>query len=100
MGASSIGIVQGLAIPWTISAIMLHADNKEAVMSLSGYGTKFTIMSLALVSLTLFVILTLSRYTLRKVTGVALGLAYLSFITFAVMAEMGYVYPCIRQEVD
>lgn len=93
MGASSLGIVLCLGVPWAITAAMLHADGLPAVMALHGSGVQFTIASLALVSLTLFGILTLSRYRLMKLTGVALGIGYLSFITFAVMAELGYVYP-------
>lgn len=93
MGASSLGIVLCLGVPWAITAIMLNADGLEAVMPLHGSGVVYTIGSLALVSLTLFVILSLSRFRLLKSTGVALGIAYLSFVTFAVMAELGYVYP-------
>lgn len=93
MGASSLGIVLCLGVPWAISAAMLNGAGKDAVMPLNGIGVVYTISTLALVSLTLFTILTLSRYRLLKVTGVALGIAYLSFVLFAVMTELGYVYP-------
>lgn len=93
MGASSLGIVLCLGVPWAITAAMKFGAGEVPVMPLHGSGVVYTISTLALVSLALFTILTLSRYRLMKVTGIALGVAYLSFITFAVMAELGYVYP-------
>lgn len=93
MGASSLGIVLCLGVPWAITAIMLNAAGQEAVMPLHGNGAVYTIGSLALVSLTLFTILSLSRYRLLKGTGVALGIAYVAFVAFAVLADLGYVYP-------
>lgn len=93
MGASSLGIVLCLGIPWAITAIMLNSEGKEAVIYLHSYGVQYTIMALFLVSVTQFTILALSKFTLKKLTGIALGIAYLSFVVYACMVELDYLFP-------
>lgn len=93
LGASSLGIVLCLGVPWAISAIMLNNKGEEAIIYLHSYGVQYTILSLLLVSLSLFSVLAISGFKLRKLTGVALGILYLSFVTYAVMVELDYLFP-------
>lgn len=93
LGASSLGILLALGVPWAITLVLQIADGEEGVVPLHGSGVAYTISMLAPVALTLFVILSVSRFRLMKSTGVALGTAYLLFISFAVLAELGFVYP-------
>lgn len=93
MGASSLGIILCLGVPWAITTALNYSAGQEAVSNLHGNGIQVTIASLALVSLTQFTILSISKYRLTKLTGVALGISYLSFITYAVCAELGLIFP-------
>lgn len=93
MGASSLGILLCLGVPWAITTAINFSNGKEASSAIHGNGIQLTIFALTLVSLTQFTILTISKYRLLKTTGVALALSYLAFISFAVFSELGYIFP-------
>ena len=93
LGASSIGIIIALGVPWTISNYLLYADGLEPVISLNGTNARYVIMALFLVSCTLFAVVAISKFKLTKKAGIVLMLAYFSFISYAVFAELGYIFP-------
>lgn len=95
MGASSLGILLCLGVPWAITTAINYSQGKEPVSMIHGNGIQLTIFALALVSLTQFSILSISKFKLLKMTGVALGLSYLAFISYAVFAELGYIFPSL-----
>lgn len=93
MGASSLGIILCLGVPWAITTAISFSQGKAPVTAIHGNGIQFSIFALMLVSLTQFTILSISKFTLLKMTGVALGLSYLAFISFAVFSDLGYIFP-------
>lgn len=93
MGASSLGILLCLGVPWAITTALAYSQGKEPFTAVHGNGVQLTIFALALVSLTQFSILAISKFKLLKLTGVALGIGYLTFISYAVFAELGYIFP-------
>lgn len=64
-----------------------------AYVKIVSYGIEFTISSILLAGLALYVIVTIAGYRLKKTVGLILICVYLVFITFAVFVEMDILFP-------
>lgn len=92
IGASSLGILLSLGLPWFVMALIQKSNGETPYVILNNNGVEFTMLSLLLVILALYLCISLSGFTLHKLTGVALTLFYLLFISFAVVIELDILF--------
>lgn len=92
LGANSLAILASLGIPWFIRNLIHRNDPAKSFIQLTK-GIEYTIMLLLIATITLYVVLTLSRYRLKLTVGVALMSSYLVIITFAILLEMNVFFP-------
>lgn len=82
-----------LGVPWFIKTMIEGASTTNAQVVIKSYGIEFTIICLLLAVLTMYVILSISRYTLRKTVGGILMVAYGVFIVLAILNEVDLIFP-------
>lgn len=93
LGANSLAILMSLGIPWLIKNILSRNDPENASILLNPYSTEYNILILLLAVISLYIILTLARYRLKRSVGIALLSVYLIFITFGILLEMNVFFP-------
>lgn len=93
IGASTIGIVLALGIPWAISAGINYGEGRDPFVTLHSYGVQYVILSLFFVPVVLFILLSVSKFRLLKRTGVGFVIAYLLFVIWACLVEMDVLIP-------
>lgn len=82
-----------LGVPWFVKTMVAGAATTGAHISILSYGIEFTITSLLLAVLALYITVSLARYRLRKMVGVVLITFYFIFITFAILVEVDVLFP-------
>lgn len=82
-----------LGVPWFVKTMIGGASTTDAHIEIQSYGIEFTIIFLILAVLALYLILTWSRYRLRKVVGITLSSVYAVFIALAILAELDILFP-------
>lgn len=93
LGANSLAILMSLGIPWFVKTMIEGASTTGAFVAIKSTGIEFTISVLLLALLTLYIILSWSRYMLRKTVGAILIFGYIVFIVLAILVELGYIFP-------
>jgi Ca2+/Na+ antiporter len=93
LGANSLAIMFSLGLPWLIRNMVDGAWNTGANISIHSNGIEFVVLSLILAVCTLYTIVTIGKYILRKTIGVILVFAYLIFVSFAILVEMDVFFP-------
>ncbi|CAD7088176.1 unnamed protein product [Hermetia illucens] len=87
LGANTLQIVFSLGVPWFIKSIM-NMEKGINEIYISSDNIEYIIGILLLSTVTLFAILAIFGFRLRRMTGVALLTAYLVYITLQVLIEM------------
>jgi Ca2+/Na+ antiporter len=87
LGANCLAILFSLGLPWFITTTMKGAYMTNAHIHIYSYGMEYTIMILLLAVGTLYTILAVHGYKMRKKVGIYLILSYMVFATFAVLME-------------
>lgn len=95
LGANSLGILMSLGIPWLIRNILHRNDPGKESIHINAHGIEYMILLLLLAVIALYIILTLSRYRLKRTVGVALMTVYIIMITFGVLLELNVFFPSI-----
>lgn len=93
LGANSLAILMSLGVPWFVKTMVAGAGSTNAHIKIESYGIVFTITSLLLAVLALYVVLTMAGYHLKKVVGISLLTVYTVLITVAVLVELDLVFP-------
>lgn len=93
LGANSLAILMSLGIPWLIRNILHRNDPGQESIHINSYGIEYTILLLFLAVVALYLILTLSRYRLKRTVGISLVIVYLVIITFGVLLELNVFFP-------
>lgn len=93
LGANSLAILMSLGIPWLIKNILnRNMPGKESIL-LNSSSTEYNILILLIAVITLYVVLTLAKYRLKRSVGLSLISAYSVFITLGVLLEMNVFFP-------
>lgn len=93
LGANSLAILMSLGIPWLIKNILnRNMPGKESIL-LNSSSTEYNILILLIAVITLYVVLTLAKYRLKRSVGLSLISAYTVFITLGVLLEMNVFFP-------
>lgn len=94
LGASSLAILLSLGLPWFIKVVLmrLSGDVNVAVSVAQGDGVTYTIASLVLVPITLYVIISSFKFILRRIASLFLFTCYSAFVSFAVLVELDILF--------
>lgn len=95
LGANSLAILMSLGIPWLIRNILHRNEPGKESIQINSYGIEYTILLLLLAVIALYVVLTLSRYRLKKTVGLTLISVYSVLITISVLLELNIFFPSI-----
>lgn len=82
-----------LGVPWFVKTMIAGASTTNAHIVIQSYGVEFTIIFLLLAVMTLYLILTCFRHTLRKRVGAMLISSYMVFIVLAILVELDILIP-------
>lgn len=93
MGANSLAILMALGVPWFVRTMVDGAGANDASVIIYSYGIEFTIITLLLAVALLVVVLSCTKYRLKRVVGVCLFAIYAVLITFAILVEMDILFP-------
>lgn len=93
LGANSLAILMSLGIPWMIKNIMHRNDSEHSSIKINSSSMEYNILLLLLAVIALYIVLTVSRYRLKKSVGFTLITVYAVFISFGVMLEMNVFTP-------
>lgn len=91
LGTNSLSILLSLGLPWFIRAIIDHSNEYPPYIYLSSLGIQYVVLSLLFVVSILFIVLTLYKYRLQTSNGIIFVVAYLIFLTFALLMETGVI---------
>lgn len=93
LGANSMAILMSLGIPWLIRNIIYRNTVGKQTISLNPQSTEFSMLILLLAAITLYTVLTIGKYRLKRTVGCALISVYAVFITLGVLLEMNVFFP-------
>lgn len=94
MGANSLAILLSLCVPWFIKNVINYNDtNGNNVIHINSQGIEYSIGILLLSTLSLFIIMSIAGFRLRRSTGIILFLVYLVYITLQILIEMNVFFP-------
>lgn len=88
LGANSLAVLFSLGLPWFIRTMVDGAGSTGAFIQIFSHGIEFTIISLILAVGTLYLVISIAGYKLRKTVGCILIVAYILFVSFAVLVEL------------
>ncbi|KAK5646064.1 hypothetical protein RI129_004528 [Pyrocoelia pectoralis] len=87
LGANSMNILMSLGLPWFIKTLIVKNDKGKFIEITSG-AIEYTILSLILVIISLFITLYFNDFKLQKKTGIALIVIYLIFLSCNLASEI------------
>lgn len=93
LGANSLAILMALGVPWFVRTMVDGAGYMGAFVNIYSYGIEFTIISLLLAVLLLYVVFACTKYRLKKIVGAYLLVIYVILISFAILVEMDILFP-------
>lgn len=89
-----MAIMFSLGLPWLIRTAVDGAWNDpNSAINIYSHGINYIIGSILFAILSLFVILSLYRYRLKKTVGMVLLLAYGVFLTLSLLLELNVIFP-------
>lgn len=94
LGSNSMAILFSLGVPWFLRTAVDGAwtvDN--SAINIYSHGINYIICSILFAILSLFVILSLFKYRLKKTIGLVLMLAYGVFLTLSLLLELNIIFP-------
>lgn len=95
LGANSLAILMSLGIPWMIKNILnMNTAGKQSI-PLNPYSTEYNMILLLFAVISLYVVLTFSKYRLKRTVGLMLLSIYIICITFGILLEMNVFFPDI-----
>lgn len=91
LGANSMNILLSLGLPWFIKTLIVENGEAKFIEITSG-AIEYTILSLILVIISLFITLYFNDFKLQKKTGIALVVIYLIFLSCNLTSELMLVH--------
>uniref|UniRef100_A0A1Y9HFE8 Sodium/calcium exchanger membrane region domain-containing protein n=1 Tax=Anopheles funestus TaxID=62324 RepID=A0A1Y9HFE8_ANOFN len=93
LGANTLAILFSLGLPWFIRTMIDGGPSTGAYIAIQSYGIQYSVLALFGAIFTLYLVLYVAKYTLRKLVGLALGIAYLVIVTFMILVELDLFFP-------
>ncbi|XP_049545515.1 sodium/potassium/calcium exchanger 4-like isoform X1 [Anopheles darlingi] len=93
LGANSLAILFSLGLPWFIRTMVNGGAATGGFVSIQSYGVQYSVLALFAAILTLYIVLYIAKYTIRKLVGVALAVGYLLIVTFMILVELDVFFP-------
>ncbi|KFB34754.1 AGAP010973-PA-like protein [Anopheles sinensis] len=93
LGANSLAILFSLGLPWFIRTMVDGGPSTGAYIAIQSYGIQYSVLALFAAIFTLYLVLYIAKYTLRKLVGLALAVGYLLIVTFMLLVELDIVFP-------
>ncbi|XP_050090308.1 sodium/potassium/calcium exchanger 3-like isoform X2 [Anopheles aquasalis] len=93
LGANSLAILFSLGLPWFIRTMVNGGPATGGFISIQSYGVQYSVLALFAAILTLYIVLYVAKYTIRKLVGVALAVGYLLIVTFMILVELDVFFP-------
>lgn len=82
-----------LGVPWLIRNIIYHNTTDKSFIVLNSSGIEYTIASLLVATVCLYVVLTVAKYHLNKIVGCSLLAIYSIFLTVGILMELDIILP-------
>lgn len=93
LGANSLAILFALGLPWLIRTVSLEIQGAEnTAVLINSAGIDFVVGSLLVAVVSLWIVLFIGKFTLRRTVGIVLGILYVVFIVFAILVELGIIF--------
>uniref|UniRef100_A0A336MQ44 CSON004917 protein n=1 Tax=Culicoides sonorensis TaxID=179676 RepID=A0A336MQ44_CULSO len=89
LGSNSLGILFSLGFPWFLRSFVDLLQGESATVTIYNNGMEFTIMILLLAAVSLYTIIALSKFRLKKLVGATLIMVYTIFVTLGILMNMG-----------
>uniref|UniRef100_A0A182FV55 Sodium/calcium exchanger membrane region domain-containing protein n=1 Tax=Anopheles albimanus TaxID=7167 RepID=A0A182FV55_ANOAL len=93
LGANSLAILFSLGLPWFIRTMINGGPATGGFISIQSYGVQYSVLALFGAILTLYIVLYIAKYTIRKLVGVAVAVGYLLIVTFMILVELDVFFP-------
>ncbi|XP_053680299.1 sodium/potassium/calcium exchanger 3-like [Anopheles nili] len=93
LGANTLAILFSLGLPWFIRTMIDGGPSAGAYIAIQSYGIQYSVLALFGAILTLYLVLYIAKYTLRKLVGLALAIGYLVIVTFMILVELDLFFP-------
>ncbi|CAK1554925.1 unnamed protein product [Leptosia nina] len=94
LGANSLAILFALGVPWLIKTLTYLVQGSETTaVYINSSGIDFVVATLLIAVSCLWITLFIGKFQLRRSVGIALMSFYVIFITFAILLEMGIIFP-------
>ncbi|XP_021706750.1 sodium/potassium/calcium exchanger 4 isoform X1 [Aedes aegypti] len=93
LGANSLSIVFSLGLPWFIRTVADGASTTNAYVIIASHGMQYSIIALLFAVGSLYVVIYIGKYKLRRRIGVALIFCYVILVTFMLLNELDIFFP-------
>jgi len=93
LGTSSLNILMSLGLPWFIRTMIADGKGYRSPINVKSHGMEFTILSLILAIILVYIILTITKYRLNKRIGLVFMFVYLTLLIFAILVELDVFFP-------
>lgn len=93
LGANSLAILMSLGVPWLIRNIMFqNVPGKESI-PLNPLSTQYTMLLLLVAVFSLYMVLTIAKYQLKRTVGCVLISIYIVFVTLGILMASNVFFP-------
>lgn len=93
LGANSLSIVFSLGLPWFIRTVADGASTTNAYVIIASHGMQYSIIALLFAVASLYVVIYIAKYKLRRRIGLALIFCYAILVTFMLLNELDIFFP-------
>lgn len=87
LGANTMNILFSLGMPWFIKSL-IKGINSNSYIRIDSESIKWTILSLVVIALCLFLTLFFNKFNLSRLSGGILFTIYVAFIITALVSEL------------
>lgn len=92
IGSNTFDILICLGIPWMIKALLTGAQEDKWIVEVQSEALTYTVVSLLISLIILYVILVASRFILSRTLGFACLVIYSLFLTISLLFELNVFY--------
>ena len=92
IGSNTFDILVCLGVPWLIRALITGVTDEAWAVQVQSEGLAYTVISLFVSLIILYVILLASRFLLSRTLGVTCLIIYLVFLTLSLLFEMNVFF--------
>ena len=93
IGSNTFDILVCLGFPWMVRALITGFQDNKWFVEVQSDALAYTVVSLLISLIVLYVILLASRFVLSKTLGVICLIIYLVFLSISLMFELNVFYP-------